>query len=80
MKRKFSSLIVLGMLILVTACASGNLIAPDEGLGAPASEEEGDQIQLQHEGIGPIEITPDPAGKENTTASFSAQKPQDFHE
>ena len=73
MNRKFSSLIVLGMLILATACASGNLVAPDEGLGAPASEAGGDEIQLLHEGKGPLEITPDPAGRENTTTSSADQ-------
>ncbi len=73
MNRIFSSLIVLGLLFLATACASGNLVAPDEGLSAPASEEDGDQIQLQYEGKGPIEITPDPDGKENTTASSADQ-------
>ena len=73
MNRKFSSLIVLGTLILATACASGNLVAPDEGSGAPASEEGGDEIQLLHEGIGPLEITPDPAGLENTITSSADQ-------
>ncbi len=73
MKRKFNSLIVLGTLLLVTACASGNLVAPDEGFGAPASEAEGDQIQLQHEGIGPIEITPDPGGRDKSTSSSADQ-------
>ena len=73
MNRIFSSLIVLGMLLLATACASGNLAAPDEGIGAPASEAGGDEVQLLHEGKGPLEITPDPAGKENTSSSSGDQ-------
>ena len=73
MNRIFSSLIVLGMLLLATACASGNLVAPDEGLGAAASEAGGNEIQLLHEGKGPLEITPDPAGRENTTSPSTNQ-------
>ena len=73
MNRKFSSLIVLGTLILATACASGNQVAPDEGLGAPTSEAGGNEIQLLYEGKGPLEITPDPAGRENTTTSSADQ-------
>lgn len=73
MNRIFSSLIVLGLLFLATACASGNLVAPDEGLGTPDSEAGGDEIQLLHEGKGPLEITPDPDGRENTTTSSADQ-------
>ncbi|MFC1922289.1 hypothetical protein ACFLY4_03280 [Chloroflexota bacterium] len=73
MNRIFSSLIVLGMLLIATGCASGNLVAPDEGLGTPASEAEGNEIQLLHEGKGPLEITPDPDGKANTTTSSADQ-------
>ena len=73
MNRIFSSLIVLGLLFLATACASGNLVAPDEGLSAPASEAGGNEIQLLHEGKGPLEITPDPAGKAKTTTSSADQ-------
>lgn len=69
MNRRIGSLIVLGTLILAAACAPGNLVAPEEGLGAATSEEVGDEIQFQYEGKGPIEITPDPAGKGNTTDS-----------
>ena len=73
MNRIFSSLIVLGMLLIATGCASGYLVAPDEGLGAPASEAGGNEIQLLHEGKGPLEITPDPAGRENTTSPSTNQ-------
>ena len=73
MNRIFSSLIVLGILFLATACASGNLVAPDEGLNAPASEAGGNEIQLLHEGKGPLEITPDPAGRKDTTSSSADQ-------
>lgn len=73
MNRIFSSLIVLGMLLIATGCASGNLVAQDEGLGTPTSEAGENEIQLLHEGIGPLEITPDPAGKAKTTTSSADQ-------
>ena len=73
MNRKFSSLIFLGVLLLATACAPENQVAPDEGLSAPASEAGGNEIQLLQEGKGPLEITPDPAGRENTTSSSTNQ-------
>jgi hypothetical protein len=73
MNRKFYSLIVFGVLFLATACASGNLVAPDEGSGTPASEEGGDEIQLLYEGKGPIEITPDPGDRDKSTSSSADQ-------
>ena len=73
MNCKFSSLIVLGVLLLVTACAPDNQVAPDDGLSAPVSEAGGNEIQLLQEGKGPLEITPDPAGRENTTTSSTNQ-------
>jgi hypothetical protein len=63
--RKPIILIVLGLLILSTACAQQESVPLTGDLkhteGAAAS---GGEIQLQQEGMGPLEITPLPPGEE----------------
>lgn len=69
MNRRVHFLIILGMLILSSACTQveietliGDSITTE--IEQPAS----DEIQLQQEGIGPIEITPLPPGDEPNLA------------
>jgi len=69
MKRRTLYIIVVGTLILSTACIQqdAELLTGDENkteIEQPASE----GIQLQQEGIGPLEITPPPPGDDHSLA------------
>lgn len=70
MERKTITLIVLGMLILSTACSAQGLPSfPADASGTQPGTAAGGQIQLQQEGIGPLEITPLPPGEESSFPS-----------
>ena len=67
MNSKLLFLIVFGMLLITAACAPAQIKtriedAANTEIEGPASE----GIQLQQEGIGPIEITPLPSGEERS--------------
>jgi hypothetical protein len=65
MKSKAITLIVFGVLVITTACAPGQLETLIEDQTNTISEQiTNEGVQLQQEGIGPIEITPLPAGEE----------------
>jgi len=69
MTKKTIRIIVFGILFLATACVQQDIdplaqISPTEKI-----EQGSNEIELQHEGIGPLEITPDPGGGENPSVS-----------
>lgn len=66
MNKKTIGIIVLGLLFFATACVQQDIdpMAQDDSI--QASEGGSDDVQLQHEGIGPLEITPDAGGGEST--------------
>jgi len=59
MTRTTIFIIVFGMLILSTACVQQDITTLAKSVITPAEEQGIDGIDLQHEGIGPLEITPD---------------------
>jgi hypothetical protein len=59
MTRTTIFIIVFGMLILSTACVQQDITTLAQSVITPAGEQGIDGIDLQHEGIGPLEITPD---------------------
>ena len=69
MNRRIFFLFILGVLILSTACAHQESVPltgeinHSESAAAPTGD-----IQLQQEGIGPLEITPPPPGEESSFA------------
>jgi hypothetical protein len=65
MNRTTIGIIVLGFLFLTTACVPQNRDSIPQNEPIQAGEREGDEIQLQYEGIGPLEITPHPGGRES---------------
>ncbi|MGW8226290.1 MAG: hypothetical protein ACWGOY_11180 [Anaerolineales bacterium] len=69
MDRRAIILIVLGVLILSTACAQqGSLPLIGDTTNSDITAASGDEIQLQQEGLGPLEITPLPPGEEPSFA------------
>lgn len=60
MKRKMVLIIVIAMLTLITACVQQDFDPLVQVESTPTYEHGGSEIQLQHEGIGPLEITPAP--------------------
>jgi hypothetical protein len=67
MNSKLISLIVFGVLVISTACASGQIETMIEDQANTISEQLSNEgIQLQQEGIGPLEITPLPPGEQHT--------------
>ncbi|MGB5844233.1 MAG: hypothetical protein WBD62_00200 [Anaerolineales bacterium] len=69
MNRKIIIIVAFGMLILSTACAQQeieNLI--NDANNVKIEQPAGEEIQLQQEGIGPIEITPLSPGDEGSFA------------
>jgi hypothetical protein len=69
MKYRTLYLVVLAVLLLSTACVQQGVESLAGGSESPRSEQtSGDDIQLQQEGIGPIEITPLPPGQEPSPA------------
>jgi hypothetical protein len=66
-------IIVFGILLLTTACVQQDIDPPAQLAPTQNSEQGDDGIQLQYEGIGPLEITPDAGGGESAAAS-SADK------
>ena len=73
MTRTTIFIIVFGMLILATACVQQDINTLAKSVNTPTAEQRGDEKQLQQEGIGPLEITPDPAGGERASASSNDQ-------
>jgi hypothetical protein len=57
--RKTNWVIVFGLLFLVTACVQQDIASINQGASNLAGETGGDNIPIQDEGLGPIEITPD---------------------
>lgn len=72
MNKKTIGVIVLGLLFLATACVQQGLDFMAQNASVHPNEQAGDEIQLQHEGIGPLEITPD-AGSGNSPAGQESQ-------
>lgn len=67
MNSKVITLIVFGVLVITTACASGQIETLIEDQTNTISEQlSSEGIQLQQEGIGPLEITPLPPGEQRT--------------
>ena len=67
MNSKVITLIVFGVLVITTACASGQIETLIEDQANTISEQLSNEgIQLQQEGIGPLEITPLPPGEQHT--------------
>lgn len=60
MMRKMVLIIVIAMLTLITACVQQDFDPLVQVESTPTYEHGGSEIQLQHEGIGPLEITPAP--------------------
>jgi hypothetical protein len=54
-------IVAFGMLFLTTACVQQNINIPAQSAITPTGEQGIDEIELQHKGIGPLEITPDSA-------------------
>ena len=71
MNKKAIGIIVFGLLFLATACVQNEMESPLQGAPTARSEPGSDEIQLQNEGIGPLEITPGPDPGESTTGSDS---------
>ena len=64
MNRKVLFLIVFGILVLTTACAQGQLdTLIEDGTHQIIEQAAAEGIQLQQEGVGPLEITPPPPGE-----------------
>lgn len=74
MTRKMIMFIVLGVFLLTTACVQQGNIPPMQN----ADPEDGDsgkaEIEQLHEGIGPLEITPDPSRTSLETPMISGQE------
>ncbi len=73
MKRMTILVSVIGWFILATACVQGKFEPLTNRPNTTASSQGGGEIQLQHEGIGPLEITPKPDGDERAGAPSSEQ-------
>ncbi len=71
MDNKAIGIIVFGLLFLTTACVQKDMKSPLQGAPTATSEPGSNEIQLQYEGIGPLEITPGPDPGESTTGSNS---------
>lgn len=54
-------IIVFGMFLLTSACVQQDINTLPQGVITPAEEQREDEIELQQEGIGPLEITPGPS-------------------
>ena len=66
MNRKPLFLIVIGILVIITACAPGQIETLIEDESSTINEQlASDEMQLLQEGIGPLEITPLPTGDNN---------------
>lgn len=61
-------IIVFGMFLLATACVQQDIDPLAQISPTQNNEQGGDGIELQYEGIGPLEITPDPGGGESANA------------
>ncbi len=61
MTRTTIFIIACGMLILTTACVQQDITTLAQSAITPAGEQGIDEIEIQQEGIGPLEITPDSA-------------------
>jgi hypothetical protein len=73
MKRKVLYLIVFGVSVIAAACSPGQIETIIEDQANTISEQiASEAIQLQQEGIGPIEITPPPPGESHSLAPSSA--------
>jgi hypothetical protein len=68
MNKAIIRIIIFGLFFLFTACVQQNLDSIVQDASTQISAQGGEGIQLQHEGIGPLEITPDPGGGESAAA------------
>lgn len=73
MKRKMVLSIVIAMLTLITACGQQDFDSLVQVVSTPTYEHGGSEIQLQHEGIGPLEITPAPGNGARETVPTDGQ-------
>jgi hypothetical protein len=69
MNKKAIGIVVFGLLFLATACVQKDIDSPLQGASTATSEPGSNEIQLQYEGIGPLEITPGPDLEESATGS-----------
>jgi hypothetical protein len=72
MSRATILIIVFGVFLLTSACAQQDISTLSQSVIAPTNEQEEDEIALQQEGIGPLEITPD-----SPNAKQPADSPED---
>jgi hypothetical protein len=73
MNRKIIIIVAFGMLILSTACAQQEIEKLiNDANNVKIEQPAGEEIQLQQEGIGPLEITPPSPGEEPNFAPSSA--------
>jgi hypothetical protein len=68
MNKKTIRVIVFGILFLATACVQQDIDPIAQISPTQIIEQGSDEIELQYEGIGPLEITPDPGGGESPAA------------
>jgi len=73
MTRTTIFIIVFGMLILATACVQQDITTLAQSVITPAAEQGIDEIELQQEGIGPLEITPDTSSANLPVAPTAGQ-------
>jgi hypothetical protein len=73
MTRTTIFIIVLGMLILSTACVQQDMNPLEQSVLTPAGEGGVDEVEVQQEGIGPLEITPDPSNADLPLAPSAGQ-------
>ena len=73
MNRKIIIIVAFGMLILSTACAQQEIEKLiNDANNVKIEQPAGEEIQLQQEGIGPLEITPPSPGEEPNFAPSAA--------
>jgi hypothetical protein len=73
MNKKTTWIIVFGLLFIATACVQQDIESIAQSAANQINEQDGDEIQLQHEGIGPLEITPGPGSGESAAAPPASQ-------
>jgi hypothetical protein len=73
MNRMMILIIGIAMLILITACVQNANDPLVQIVSTPTSEPGGNEVQLQYEGIGPLEITPAPGDGESAAAPSAGQ-------
>jgi hypothetical protein len=73
MNKKTIRIIVFGLLFLATACVQQDTDQLAQIPATQSDEQGGDRIELQYEGIGPLEITPDSGGGESSETPSAGQ-------